>query len=149
MNIYCEFCAERIRIKIDGEENSFQVNAGFYTHRMMVHTGISSRIRNYVRYHQTALNFFENLMHKLTKNKVFILVNPDVQILVTLRQTYEFAGRYLDGGTIYVIPKPPTFDSTLLEHIEKISSSESIKENQNRDTAISQLRLSRTPNPVV
>jgi len=147
MNIYCELLLDRIRIKIDGDETAFQVTPGFYAHRMMVLTGISSRIRGYVLYHQSDMNFLERLIHRITKNKVFILVNQDVQQSVTLRQVHEFAARFLGGGSMYIIPKPTTFDSTELESIESIRM-EYIKENQNRDTAISQLRtMTRSANP--
>ena len=147
MNIYCEMLLDRIRIKIDGEENAFQVTPGFYAHRMAVMTGISTRIRGYVLYHQSDMNFLERIIHRIAKNKVFILVNQDVQQSVTLRQVHEFAARFLNGGNMYIIPKPTTFDSTDLENIETIRT-EYIKENQNRDTTISKLRtITRTANP--
>lgn len=147
MTIYCEFLIDRIRIKIDGEEISFQVNNTFYAHRMMVHAGISSRIRGFVLYHQSDMNLFERVRHRIVKNKVYILVNQEVQQVVTLRQIHEFATRFLEGGTMFIIPKPSTFDSTELEHIEKIGT-EYIRENQNRDTVIAQLRtMARPANP--
>lgn len=144
MNIYCEFLLDRIRIKIDGEEISFQVNNTFYTQRMMIHAGISSRVRGFVLYHQSGLSFFEKLSHLIVKNKVYILVSQEVQQLVTLRQIHHFAARFLEGGTMYIIPKPTAFDSTELEHIEKIGA-EYIRENQNRDTVIAQLRSMARP----
>ena len=138
MNVYCELLLDRIRIKIDGEELAFQVNAGFYSHRMLVMSGISSRIKGFVKYHQSDMNFFQRTAHRIARNKVFILVNQDVQQYVTLKQIHEFAARFLDGGNMFIIPKPSTFDSTNLENIDKIRS-EYIRGSQNRDTVLSQL----------
>ena len=144
MNVYCELLTDRIRIKIDGEELAFQVTQGFYSHRMNVLTGISSRIRGYVKYHQSDMNFFEKIRHWIGKNKVFVLVNQDVQQLVTLKQIHEFAARFMDGGSMYIIPKPTSFDSTNLESVQEIRS-EYIKGNQNRDTVLSQLQSIAKP----
>lgn len=139
MKIYCELLLDRIRLKIDGEEISFQVGPGFYSNRMLAESGMSSRILGYVIYHQSDFNFFQKIRQRIEKNKVYILVNHDVQEYVTLRIIHEFASRFLDGGNMYIIPKPVTFNSTELEEIESIRT-EYIKENQNRDTVISQLR---------
>ncbi|HTF19941.1 MAG TPA: hypothetical protein VK658_17835 [Chryseolinea sp.] len=138
MNIYCELLLDRVRLKIDGDELAFQVTAGYYANRMLVVSGISSRIRGYVRYHESDMNVFQRIKHRITKNKVFILVNQEVQQYVTLRQIHEFAARFLGGGSMYIIPKPTTFDSTELESIDTIRT-EYIKGSQNRDTVMSQL----------
>jgi hypothetical protein len=138
MNIYCELLLDRVRLKIDGEELAFQVNSGFYAHRMLVVSGLSSRMLGYVRYHESDMNLFQRIRHRIVKNKVFILVNPEVQQFVTLRQIHEFAVRFLKGGSMYIIPKPPTFDSTVLESIDTIKR-EYIKGQENRDTLMSQL----------
>jgi hypothetical protein len=139
MNIYCELLLDRIRIKIDGEELVFQVNSGFYAHRMLVATGVGSRILGYVRYHQSDFNWFQRIKHTFVKNKVFILVNQDVQQYITLRQVHEFAARFLKGGTMYIIPKPASFDSSELESIGRIRK-EHIKGSENRDAMMSQLK---------
>ena len=139
MNVYCELLLDRIRLKIDGEELSFQVNSGFYAHRMLVITGISSRIKGFVRYHQSDMNVLQKIRQRIVKNKVFVLVNQDVQQYVTLKHIHEFATRFLDGGGMFIIPKPPNFDSTNLENVEKIRS-EYIRGGQNRDTVLSQLQ---------
>ncbi|MGC3943973.1 MAG: hypothetical protein QM762_05465 [Chryseolinea sp.] len=139
MNVYCELLLDRIRLKIDGEELSFQVNSGFYAHRMLVISGISSRIKGFVRYHQSDMNFLQKIRQRIVKNKVFVLVNQDVQQYVTLKHIHEFASRFLDGGGMYIIPKPLSFDSTNLESVEKIRS-EYIRGSQNRDTVLSQLQ---------
>lgn len=139
MNVYCELLLDRIRLKIDGEELAFLVNPGFYSHRMLVLTGISSRIRGFVLYHQSDMNILQKIRQRFVKNKVFVLVNQDVQQYVTLQHIHEFAKRFLDGGGMYIIPKPNTFDSTNLENIEAIRS-EYIKGNSNRDTVMSQLQ---------
>lgn len=147
MNVYCELQIDRIRLKIDGDEISFQVNAGFYAQRMMSGSGISSRIKGFVQYQQSDMNLLQKIRHRMTKNRVYILVNLEVQQYVTLRQIHEFAVNYLDGGSMYIIPKPAAFDSTNLESIESIGT-EYIRENQNRDTVIAQLRtLARPANP--
>jgi hypothetical protein len=144
MNVYCELLLDRIRVKIDGEELAFQVTPGYYAHRMNVLTGISSRIRGFVKYHQSDLNFFQKIKQHIGKNKVFVLVNQEVQQQVTLKQIHEFAARFMDGGTMFIIPKPTTFDSADLESIESISS-EYIRGNQNRDTVLSQLHSMAKP----
>lgn len=140
MNVYCELLLDRIRLKIDGEEIAFQVNSGFYADRLMAASGISSRILGYVLYHQSDLNIFQKIKQRMSKNKVYILVNQDVQKFVTLRHIHDFASRFLEGGNMYIIPKPTTFDSTHLESIEAIRT-EYIKGSHNRDTVMSQLQL--------
>lgn len=139
MNVYCELLVDRIRLKIDGEELAFQVNAGFYSHRMLVLTGVSSRIRGFVKYHQSDMNMLQRIKQSIVRNKVYVLVNQDVQQYVTLQHIHEFASRFLDGGSMYIIPKPASFDSTNLENIQAIRA-DYIKGNQNRDTVMSQLQ---------
>jgi hypothetical protein len=138
MNVYCEFQLDRIRLKIDGEEEVFLVSPGFYSKGMLAKSGMSSRILGYVLYHQSDLNIFQRIKQRIARNRVYVLVNQDVQQYVTLRQIHEFAARFMDGGSMYIIPKPTNFDSTELERIESIRT-EYIKGRQNRDTVMSQL----------
>jgi len=144
MNIYCELLLDRIRLKIDGDELVFQVNSGFYAHRMLVVNGLSSRILGYVRYHQSDFNWLQRIKHQFVKNKVFILVNQDVQQYITLRQVHEFAERFLKGGSMYIIPKPAAFDSSALESMDTIRK-EHIKGRENRDAIMSQLNSIARP----
>lgn len=145
MNVYCEMLLERIRIKIDGDETAFQTTTDFYNTKMSKASLIASRLKNFVLWNKDGLSLLDKIKYPFEMNRVFILVNRDVQEKVTIRQIHDFATQYLDGKTIYIIPKPDNFDSSELEHIERIRT-EYINGRQHGDTAIAKLKALAQPN---
>jgi hypothetical protein len=144
MTIYCELLLDAIRLKIDGEEIAFQVSPSFYENKMFKDSMTSTRIKGYVHYHKTGLGFFEKLGYRINGNKVYMLVNPNVQEHTTLSQIHDYAAKILDGRSIFIIPKPLTFDSTVLENVAKIRT-EYIKGRRHGDTSIAQISTVVTP----
>ncbi|HTE30219.1 MAG TPA: hypothetical protein VK666_07585 [Chryseolinea sp.] len=139
MNVYCELLLERIRVKIDGEEIAFQVPSDFYTTKMFRDSLTSARIRGYINYHKSDLNIFQLVRYYFKLNTVHVLVNHDIQELVTVRQIHDYASRFMDGKAIYIIPKPITFDSGILENIRSIRT-EYINGRHHADTAVAKLK---------
>lgn len=138
MTIYCELLLDKIRLKIDDEEIAFQVGPNFYENKIFKDSITSTRIKGYVSYHKTGLNFFERLSYGLNRNKVYMLVNPDVQEQTTIRQIHDYAAKVLNGRSIFIIPKPVTFDSTVLENVAKIRT-EYIKGARLGDTSMAKI----------
>ena len=135
MNIYCELLLDKIRIKIDGEELAFQVTNGFYDNKMSKDFMVGTRIKGYVYYHKTGLSLLEKLQNSISGNKVYALVDQDVQERVTMRNIHDFASRFLDARPVFIIPKPSSFDSTQLENMTKIRT-EYIDARQHGDAAM-------------
>ncbi|MEO7695081.1 MAG: hypothetical protein ABIS36_14080 [Chryseolinea sp.] len=144
MTIYCELLLDTIRLKIDDEEIAFQLSPTFYENKMFKDSMTSTRIKGYVHYHKTGLNFFEKLGYALNGNKVYMLVNPNVQELTTIGQIHDYATKILDGRSIFIIPKPVTFDSSVLENIAKLRT-EYIKGSHHGDTSMAQITSAVAP----
>ena len=143
MTIYCELLLDTVRIKIDDEEIAFQVSPTFYDNKMFKDSMTSTRIKGYVHYHKTGLGFFEKLRYPMTGNKVYMLVNANVQERTTIRQIHDYAAKIFDGRSIFIIPKPVTFDSTVLENVAKIRT-EYIKGSRHGDTSMTQITTAVT-----
>jgi hypothetical protein len=122
MKVYCELLLDQIRLKVNGDELIFQAGTDFYLRHMLTRSGIRNGIQWHLLYHQSHLNLFQWIKHRIVRNKAYILVGEDVQNLVTLRQIHFFGARLLHGSTVRVILKPSNFDSTQLEEIESIGA---------------------------
>lgn len=140
MNVYCELLMGRIRIKIDGDEIALQVTPEFYSTKMLKDSVTTSKLKAYVQWNKNALSLLEKIKYPFELNRVFMLVNNDVQEKVTIRQIHDFATLYLDGKSVYIIPKPEGFDSTELEHVERIRT-EYVNGRHHGDTAIAKLKV--------
>ncbi len=142
MNIFCEFQLDRIRVKIHGDEIAFQVNPDFYKNKMFRDSLTSTRIRGYVQFNKGDLTFFERIVYLFRHNRVYILVNKEVQEFVTMRQIHDYATKFMDGRAVFVIPKPDSFDSTVLEDARKIRTE--YIHSRHGDTAVSHLKTVAT-----
>ncbi|MEJ7645144.1 MAG: hypothetical protein WKF87_11155 [Chryseolinea sp.] len=139
MNIYCEFLLERIRIKINGDEIAFQLSSDFYSNTILKNSLVGERIKGYVDYNKPDLTFFEIIAYPFTLNKVYILVNQEVQDILTVRTIHDFAVKFMEAKVVYIIPKPSSFDSTVLEDVHNIRT-EYINSRNHGNTAIAKLR---------
>jgi len=139
MNIYCEFLAERIRIKINGDDVAFQIAPDFYSNIILKNAAVGERIKGYVDYNKHEHNFFQTLLYPFTLNKVYILVSQDIQDILTVRMIHDFAAKFMEAKVVYIIPKPSSFDSTNLEDVHNIRT-EYINSRNHGDTAIAKLR---------
>ena len=138
MNIYCEFKKERIRIKINGDEIAVQLRDDFYPRKMFKDATTTNMLEGFVFYHKKKLGLIERIKHRFEKNRVLILLNQEVQDLVTIRQIYNYATLFFEGKSVYIIRKRSDFDSLKLEAIEKITD-EYINSRYHDDTVISNL----------
>ncbi len=139
MNIYCELLKERLRIKINGDEIAFQISPNFYSNKIVNNAPIGERIKGYVDYNKPDLSFFQRLAYPFTLNKVYILVNQEIQDSLTVRMIHDFAAKFMEAKVVYIIPKPSSFDSAMLEDVHNIRT-EYINSRHHGDTAIAKLQ---------
>jgi len=138
MNIYCEFRKERIRIKINGEEIAVQLRDDFYPRKMFKDAMTNNKLEGFVFFHKSKLGFIEKIKYRFEKNRVLMLISPEIQDFVTIRQMYNYAALFLEGKSVYIIRKPADFDSHKLEDVERIRE-EYINSRYHDDTVISKL----------
>ncbi|HMG90380.1 MAG TPA: hypothetical protein VK589_09975 [Chryseolinea sp.] len=138
MTIYCEFRKERIRIKINGDEIAVQLRDDFYPRKMFKDAITNNKIEGFVYYHRKNLGIIDRLKYRFEKNRVLLLINREIQELVTIRQMYNYASLFLEGKYVYVIRKRDDFNSDKLEELEKISD-EYINSRYHDDTIIASL----------
>ena len=138
MNIYCEFRKERIRIKINGDEIAIQLRDDFYPRKMFKDAMTNNKLEGFVYFHRKSLGLFKRLKYRFEKNRVLILINHEIQELVTIRQIYNYVTLFLEGKYVYILRQKNGFNCDKLEELEKISD-EYINSRYNDDTIIAAL----------
>jgi hypothetical protein len=127
MTVYGEFKKDRIRFSINGEEISIKVGTKFYSkadkkesYHMFTDKAINKRIQEFVNKHRNKLPLLEKLKYIFLRNTVVILVDKDVQPVLTMRLIQAYATLSLDARAVDVIKKPDDFFDNHLESIESI-----------------------------
>jgi hypothetical protein len=136
MKVYCELSLDQIRLKVNGDELDFNANEDFYRNHFLSRTAISRAILWHLRSHERTMNILEGLKQRISRNNVYMLVSQEVQQLVTLPRIHHFGIHMMNGRTVYVFPKPSTFDSSQLE---TIASKLMPPDSSNSETLFSQL----------
>jgi hypothetical protein len=147
MNIYCELKKNRIRIKINAEEIEIKVRSDFYSkikgtasYHMFLDTISNDKIKDFVTRHRKNLGLYNTFRYIFLRNRALVIVDRDVQELMTVRLVHAYATLSLDARVVYVIRKPNNFTDDKLETIESIKETYLNNGQINEDAPISKLR---------
>lgn len=147
MNIYGELKKNRIRLKINTEKIEIKVRSDFYSkikgtesYHMFFDTITNNKIKDFVTKHRKNLGLYKTLTYMFLRNRALVMVDRDVQELMTIRLVHAYATLSLDARVVYVIRKPDNFADDKLETIESIKETYLNNGQINEDTPISKLR---------
>lgn len=127
MDIYGEFTKDRLRFKIGTEEIEVLISDNFYlpitgtdSFYMFRDNDTIDKLKDFIERHRIILGLYRRFRYWFLRNRVFVIIDKDVQDLVTIGQIYAYLELYLDGRVISIIKKPEAFDSLQLQDIMKL-----------------------------
>lgn len=80
----------------------------------------NKNIKDFIDRQRSKFGLLEKINYWFFRNRVFVLVDKQVQELTTIGQLCSFGTLNLDGRIVSINKKPYSFDSCKLENIESI-----------------------------
>lgn len=127
MDIYGEFKKDRLRFKIGTEEIELFISNNFYSpvtgtesFYMFRDNDTTVKLKDFIERHRKKLGLYRRFRYWFLRNRVFVIIDKDVQGLVTIGQIYAYLELHLEGRVISIIKKPETFDSLRLQDVMKL-----------------------------
>ncbi len=147
MNVYCELKRNRIRLQINREEIQIKVRSDFYSriketesYHMFFDTATNKKIKDFITRHRKNLGFYKALRYFFLRNRALIVIDNDVQELMTIRVVHAYATLSLDARVVYVMKQPSNFNDDNLDALESIKETYLNNGKHDNDTPISRLR---------
>ena len=143
MNIILRLHKNAVQLFIHNEENTIGVTKGFYSPsdkstsiRMFTDKEINSKIRRIVTRHRDKLKFTDKLKYILLRNTAFVVIDRDVQPLLTINLINAYAALALDAREVFIV-QPENFNiATSADNLKKLAIT---AQSGYHDTPISKL----------
>ncbi|HTE33314.1 MAG TPA: hypothetical protein VK666_23195 [Chryseolinea sp.] len=125
MNIYVELAKSAIRLKIDSDDVQIKIPPDFYTkikgtstYKMFLDSASNNKVKHFITHRRNNLGFYGKLRYIFMRNTVLVMVDHDVQELMTIRLIHAYATLSFDARVVYVLRKSGSFADMNLDAIE-------------------------------
>jgi hypothetical protein len=146
MNIYAELTKTDIRLKIDLDEIKVKIRSDFYTkikgtstYKMFLDAATNKKIKDFITQRGNNLGFYDKLKYIFLRNTALVVVDQDVQALMTIRLIHAYATLSFDARVVYVLKKPASFTDMNLDAIEGFKETYLNNGRMDEDVPISKL----------